>query len=327
MHKLTDDEKLELQKKLLLLGAKDFTSDFFNTEEYKELRHDMMDHLDTYDDERIRFKLLPMSTVLKAGKYVIDKHTRGINIKVAYTNLDFLRSDVIARYSEKPKRYEYDEMIRFIEDNVQQIDITDVPIMYEGSDKHNGFAAYTYFFGTDNIDLAFYKKLGAFLSKIKLEGSCNENTQLTYVHELYHGLLGRNKGAVNNLLHNETLPIFMEKVAASDLDSSERLLNLRTLDRLLNTKNNIMIKTKNDFFNNDRLGTITNEGYIISTLLATALFDVYEHGTSQTQRKIDDAINKVLVGDGQLEDVFDKYEATEEKGSILVRKQLKQYSK
>ncbi len=322
---MNNEEKKEIQKQLLLTGATDYTSDFFDTSEYNTLKHTAMDYLDKLNDERLKFKHLPMSTVLKAGKFVIDKHTRGISLKVPYTNCDFLRTDVIAKFGEEPKKYQYDEIVKFIDENAERLDVTDIPVHCDMSNNDNGFASSTFFFGTNSVIPSFYEKLNYYVSRIELSGACDENKQMVYVHELYHALLGRNKGSINNLLHNEALSIFMEKVAALDLDDSKHLLDLSTLDRLLDIKTNIMSKIKNEFYDDDYLATISKEKYIISTLLATALFDTYEQGTSATQRNIDNAINKVLIGDGQLEDVFDKYEATEEKGSILVRKQMKEF--
>ena len=322
---MNNEEKKEIQRQLLLTGATDYTSNFFDTSEYNTLKHTAMDYLDKLNDERLKFKNLPMSTVLKTGKFVIDKHTRGISLKVPYTNCDFLRTDVIAKFGEEPKKYQYDEIVKFINENVERLDVTDIPVHFDMSSNDNGFASSTFFFGTNSVIPSFYEKLDYYVSGIELSGACDENKQMVYVHELYHALLGRNKGSINNLLHNEALSIFMEKVSTLDLDDSKRLLDLRTLYRLLDIKTNIMFKIKNDFYDNDRLETMEYEKYIISTLLATALFDTYEHGTSQTQRNIDDAINKVLIGDGQLEDVFEKYDATEEKGSILVKKQMKEF--
>ena len=325
MDKFTDEEKLVLQGQLLLIDADKYTSDFFDTDEYKALRHTTMDYLDKIRDKRIIFKLLPMSTVLKSGKFVVDKHTRGISIKVSYANSDLLKTEVIAKFGEEPKKYQYDEIIRFINENAERLDVTDIPVHYEQSKNALAGITATLFYNQSKEILPFYKKLGYNVSEITLTSSCNEFTSVAYIHELYHALLNRNKGSINNLLHNKALSIFMEKVAALDLDNSKDLLNKVKLCRLLDIKNYIMLKTKNDFYDNNHFDTITYETYIISTLLATALFDTYEHGTSQTQRNIDDAINKVLIGDGQLEDVFEKYDATEEKGSILVKKQIKEF--
>ena len=71
-----------------------------------------------------------------------------------------------------------------------------------------------------------------------------------YVHEMTHALVNRNKGIVKNMLLNEMLPMFMEKVASYDLNNElldkvilNRLLSTkRALDNIDNSKNNSYLK-------------------------------------------------------------------------------------
>ena len=138
---------------------------------------------------------------------------------------------------------------------------------------------------------------------------------------MYHALSKRNKGYTNNYLYDETLSIFMERVAA--LDINENLVNPAILRRTLAIKDDIINLTHNEFYEESYNSIIEPKKYILSFLLATSLFNTYIHSSTKGKRQIDNEINKVLMGYQQLEDILEKYEITEEKGSSIVKRQIK----
>ena len=111
MIKLSENELNILHKKMLFHGHKTYTSDFFATQEYKRLRYSAIDHLNASWDNRLSFHFCSINDILKAGKYVVEKHTNGINIRVPYTNNDYLTSMVIAKFGTNPKTKKYDKII------------------------------------------------------------------------------------------------------------------------------------------------------------------------------------------------------------------------
>ena len=325
MIKLSENELNILHKKMFFHGHKTYTSDFFATKEYKRLRYSTIDHLNTRWDNRLSFHFCSINDILKAGKYVVEKHANEINIRVPYTNNDYLTSMVIAKFGTNPKPKKYDKIIRFIKNHVEWIDATNIPVYLNTDNEPSGSCIFQSFYSFKDLDQTFLEKLPVYLSEIILLGPCQDNQKMTYIHELYHALLNRNKGSVYNKLHDEALSIFMEKVGAMDLDDTKHLLTLRTLYRLLDLKECIMKKTYLEYTQENGPSIIDFETYIISTLLATALFHTYKNGSNSTRKEIDSAINQVLLGNGIIEDVFQRFEATEEKGSVLVRKQLKKF--
>ena len=61
--------------------------------------------------------------------------------------------------------------------------------------------------------------------------------------------------------------------------------------------------------------------------MASALFNVYLHSSNKGKKQIDDEINKVLMGTQKLEDIFDKYEITPERGTNIIKRQIKTLNK
>lgn len=325
MINLNNEELDSLQKNMLLYGYQEYTTNFFDTNEYKKLRYSAIDNLKVQQDSRLSFKFCPINDVLKAGKYIIKKHTQEINIRVPYTNNDHLTSRIVAKFGPDPKQKKYDKIVEFIKNEIELIKVTDIPVYLNTSSTPNGRCTFDAFYNFQDLNKTFFEKLPVCLNEIALLGPCNENLKMTYIHELYHALLNRNKGSVYNKLHDETLSIFMEKVGALDLDDTKHLLTLRTLYRLLNLKECIMKKTYQEYIEEEALNILDYETYIISTLLATDLFHTYQKGSHKTKKEIDNAINQVLIGNGMLEDVFQKFEVNEEKGSALIRKQLNRF--
>ena len=323
---LTDKEKKKLKTIMAVYGYSEYETNFFKTDEYKRLRIDMLDNLPVLNDKRLKFKFCDKSEVLSAGRYVLDKHCDGIDLKIPYTNGDDLETQIISRFGEKPSVESYDEIIEYIKNNIELVRVTDIPLYLDSCKGRNGITTTTWFYSSKDLEESFFEKLPVCTHRISVCGPCDELAKTIYVHEMYHALLNRHKGSVNNLLNSEFLPIFMEKVAAYDLDGSGNLLELRNLYRLLSIKENIIEKTHDEFNDQNAEGIITCEGYIITGLLATDLFNIYMRGSNRLRKEIDSSINEVLMGNGVIEDVIDKYEVTLEKGSKIMKKQLKHFS-
>ena len=213
-----------------------------------------------------------------------------------------------------------DEIIEFVQNNMDLKKVTDIPLFSDLSSNRNGYTAYSPFYKNFQ-NLKYYEKLPHIIVAIGLKGSSDDFAKGIYVHEMYHALGKRNKGYTNNYLYDETLSIFMERVAALDLD--ENLVKPAILRRTLAIKNDIINLTHNEFFEESYNSIIKPKKYIISFLLATALFNTYSHSSNKGKRQMDNEINKVLMGYQQLEAVLEKYEITEEKGSSIVKRQIK----
>lgn len=317
---LNKSELLEFEKILALGGFNTYKSAYFDSENYKKLRTAFLDNLPKVNVAYPNIKFCSLSKVKQAGKEIVNKHTNNIDIKVPYSFEDELESALIETFGPNPEEDKMDEIIEFVQNNMDLKKVTDIPLFSDLSSNRNGYTAYSPFYKNFQ-NLKYYEKLPHIIVAIGLKGSSDDFAKGIYVHEMYHALGKRNKGYTNNYLYDETLSIFMERVAALDLD--ENLVKPAILRRTLAIKNDIINLTHNEFFEESYNSIIKPKKYIISFLLATALFNTYLHSSNKGKRQMDNEINKVLMGYQQLEAVLEKYEITEEKGSSIVKRQIK----
>lgn len=317
---LNKSELLEFEKILALGGFNTYKSAYFDSENYKKLRTAFLDNLPKVNVAYPNIKFCSLSKVKQAGKEIVNKHTNNIDIKVPYSFEDELESALIETFGPNPEEDKMDEIIEFVQNNMDLKKVTDIPLFSDLSSNRNGYTAYSPFYKNFQ-NLKYYEKLPHIIVAIGLKGSSDDFAKGIYVHEMYHALGKRNKGYTNNYLYDETLSIFMERVAALDLD--ENLVKPAILRRTLAIKNDIINLTHNEFFEESYNSIIKPKKYIISFLLATALFNTYSHSSNKGKRQMDNEINKVLMGYQQLEAVLEKYEITEEKGSSVVKRQIK----
>lgn len=321
---LDNEELFEFQKILKHGGFKTYQNAFFDSDNYKTLRAFLLDNLPKANVNYPNIHFCSIAKVKEIGKIVIDKHTNGVDIKVPYSFQDELGTALIEKFGMNPNGNQLNDIIAFIKNNIELKDVTDIPLFSDISDEQNAFVSYPRFYNIFT-SLNYFEQLPNILTSIELKGEVNDFSKGMYVHEMYHALSKRNKGYTDNYLYDETLSIFMEKVTALDIDES--LIIPANLRRLILVKDNIIHLTLNDFYEESYRSIIEPQKYILSSLLATSLFNTYLHSTNKGRREIDNEINKVLTGNQILEDVLQKYEATPEKGVSLVKMQTKKYTK
>ena len=322
---ITEDEKRDLKTKMLVDGCLEYETDFFDTNAYKNLRTTMLDYLPTCNKKIFDFKLLPKSEILKAGRYVIDKHFGKIDLRVPFANGDELESKIVAIFGCNPKKEKYDNIINYINNQVELVRVTDIPVYLNTAAEKNGYVFTTYFYENKIMGEDYYKKLPACVREIAIEGNCDDDAKSIYVHEMTHALVNRHKGNVRNLLNNEALSIFMEKVAAQDIDQSGFLLDIKNLNRILHNKHCLLDRELFIFRDELFKDILKDETYLLSTIQATALFNTYSKGSNKTRNEIDKAVGNIFTGEEVLEDVLDHYEASLEKGSKIMQRQIKKY--
>lgn len=309
-----------------LYGYKTNVTDFFETNSYKKLREVMLDNLPFGDLRRFSFDFYPLSEVLSSGKYVIDKHFGNLDLRVKYAKGDEFETRLVAMFGTNPKPDKYDDIIDFINNQIDLINVTAIPVsLNTNSDITGGYTSTSYFYGIDQMNEDYYKKLPVCIKGISLEGACNENVKCTYVHEMAHALINRHKYNINNYLNTETFSIFMEKVAAEDIDSSGELLDMKSFYRIIQSKNNMLDMEIRKFNEMDYTDILEDQKYIISTLHATALFQTYLKGSNKIKKEINSSLGKVIMGIDTLEEVLDHYDATLDRGTNIMKRQIKRY--
>ena len=323
-----EDKKMTfLEAKMLSCGYKTKESNFFQSKEYIELVNQFIRYFPDYYAKDMVSDICTLKHIKDFGRDFIDVYTYGTDSRVRYANMDSLTSELHYYFGEKPEEDQYEEISNYINNNVELLRVCDVPVELNMDDTRNGFAGLTLFYGTSDVSEEFYKIVKPAIVKIGLKGRCDALTNCTYVHEMYHALAYSHKGSIENLLHDEVLSIFMEKVASLDLDDQGLFEEAKELSRLQNNKLLVLLREQNIFLNENEEDIITYEDYIESTTLATALFHTYKYGNNDIRKEIIDSINGIFKEEHTLEDVLQKYEATPEKGSKIMRRRIKKLSK
>lgn len=311
-----------------LYGYESYDTDYFETNDYKGLREEMLNNLPYGNLRRFNFKNYPLSDIVSAGKFVIDKHFGNLDLRVKYSNGDDFESRLIALFGPNSDPSKNDDIISYIENQIELVRVTDIPIhLNTNCDIPNGYTCVTYFYEIDKMNEDYFKKLPICTKEIGIEGMCNENIKCMYVHEMAHALINRHKKNIKNLLNTETFSIFMERVAANDLDSSGDLLDMKMFYRIVQCKNDMLHMELKKFNEKPFIELLENQRYLISTLLATSLFDTYFKGSNRLKKEIDFELGKVISGEAILEDVLDNYEASLDNGTKIMKRQIKKYQK
>lgn len=126
----------------------------------------------------------------------------------------------------------------------------------------------------------YREKLLIPFSHITLGDNLTPLSTATYIHEIAHVQTESHIGYTEDFYLKEVISIFLEKLAALELDSSGELLRIsekmrfRYLSELLSLYKNPNLAIKFGFINQEQL--FNNSCYINSTLLATKLFDNYQ---------------------------------------------------
>ncbi|MBR3230028.1 MAG: hypothetical protein IKF91_04290 [Bacilli bacterium] len=323
---LNEEDNKRLKKKILIGGFSSYETDYFNSNSYRSLRQTMLENL-PHNNFELNIPFCPKNEIIKAGRYIIDKHFGNLDLRVRFADGDDMESQLYAIFGPNPTPDKYEDIIRYLNNQIRLLRVTDIPVYLNCSHKANGYVSSTYFYEINDMEEEYFKKLPDCVREIGLEGPCNEDTKCTYVHEMAHALINRHKGSIQNLLNTEAFSIFMEKVAAGDLDSEGKLLDFKEIDRLLQIKQNILDNEVLEYNERNFLGALQDKQYIISTLHATALFNTYSKSNKKVKKEIDTSLGKVICGEETLESVLDRYEASLDRGTRIMNRQIKEYQK
>ncbi len=145
---------------------------------------------------------------------------------------------------------------------------------------------------------------------IELGRNLNLLSVPTYAHEIVHMEVDQNIGGVEDLLNREVLSIFLEKVAALNVDSSGKVLKLSERIRLYD----LIVYLKVLMLPEKLVGMdkrIDSLMYLKSTLIAEKLFDMYMSERKEKDRdKYIDDVNAIIEGKMTVEEMISKRRIT-----------------
>ena len=209
--------------------------------------------------------------------------------------------------------------MNFVLKKSKRIDVAKIEPKYSIKSRNNGWSA-GYLPYKENIDLKILRKTPYICLGIGMENQGDEISFSVLVHEYTHALVNRHKGIIENCAHNELLSIFLELLAVHEQEPSGKLLNVALTARLEGIRESVLRLNLEK-----QLGFVEDYKavYIDSTIYAMDLLDMYIHTSINGKKAILNEIKKTLAGDRTLEDTLEKLGASEERGSQIMRTQVK----
>lgn len=159
-------------------------------------------------------------------------------------------------------------------------------------------------------------------SEVLLGDNLTDLSIATYVHELGHILTESIPGYATDFYNKEVISIFLEKLAALELDSTGTLLKISERMRFAHLYQMIKSLKKQSTLGFEQ--SLANSVYVNSTLLATCLFDKYQNGTLEEQKDIISSIQQVFDGQITVEDLLTAQGITldQSKNPELIKKHI-----
>ncbi|MBR3198724.1 MAG: hypothetical protein IKG27_01770 [Bacilli bacterium] len=319
--KANEHTKNIIKKELAIGGFKKFDYPFLNTREYERLLIDMTKSKKTRC-RNARLNSETMSEINKKGKLFISTVTEDINTKIPYLNTkdDSLEIHFLEKNEENTiNDNNYIDFMNFVLKKSKKTDIIKIPIEYFGKKGKNGWSV-TYLPYRESIDLNILGEAPYISMGIGMENQGDELSFSVLVHEYTHTLINRHKGIVENYANDELLSIFMELLSAHEQDQDGRLLNAALISRLEAIRKNII---KLNLEKQDGYLPDIKAVYINSTIYAIDLLDMYIRTSIKGKKAILNEIKKTLVGERTLEETLIKLDASEERGSQIIRTKVK----
>lgn len=263
--------------------------------------------------------LKPSQKLIKAYQYLTELDITGGKLylkpttkKKAYNDtLSFFEKHFklhkILYYDEKDNfnkmqstnKLSLDELIIFFNKLGQLINPFELPTKY--IDYNEFYAEIVFFNDWPNIDKLLKKVPRLFLG-IFLSSKITNITCPSYVHELTHTQIDSIRGTSLNYYNSEILPIFLELLSSYETDPSGK--SLLTTDFF---RHSLLIECiKQVIYPNNQSyeEKLINNSYIISTLKAYKLFDIYYKNSKELKEFIIKYIQNIFDGKNNIEQLL-----------------------
>ena len=240
------------------------------------------------------------------------------NVDIKKDAKDFFKDNLITLHSiliEKPlettlliddvnsnRVKNYEELLSRIYDASKEETPYNIPIVYdEELDSDFGFLNWE-LYAFDNEE--FLRKLKPIYKNIEISPYKTKYSSIAYIHELVHTQVDTVKKSINKYYNGEVASIFFEMVAAMQKDKSGKLLRDAMLVRYAELLSNIQLLKMNKNKKKRFEDCITYSMYIVSSLKANKLFDIYLESNSITRSVIMNKMQLVFNGKITLESVL-----------------------
>ena len=168
----------------------------------------------------------------------------------------------------------------------------------------------------------FIKQIPTVFYEIRLSAAVSCVTASLYAHEIAHSQLKRNKQMILDMQNEEVIPIFLEKLIASQIENTGALVQKVEETRFKELYSAFLVLDNPLFASFQQ--RISASKYIVSTLKATNLFDKYINGSEKQKQIILSGIQEIFDGSKKVESFLDSQNITFENSNnlSLIRKHL-----
>lgn len=275
---------IELDDKLLRVG--EYLDDIFDKE--FSIKYD----LDLKKDLNSEAKKFFKNNQITFHKVLLEKESEVKKVLDDFDNKDIKT---------------YGELYERIIDATKFSSAYNIPIKYRDVDDYMYGSLFWRLYSLNNED--FLSIMNPIFNSVELSIYKTKLSYLAYIHELVHSQVDSVKYNIENYYNSEIASIFFERVAALQYDST--LLELCTLERYQSLLGSIC----NLLDSKDIEKNIISSTYIISTLKAEKLFDIYLESNDITRSVIMNKMQMLMDGKTTLENILKEMDITIENSS------------
>ena len=275
---------IELDDKLLRVG--EYLDDIFDKE--FSIKYD----LDLKRDLKSEAKKFFKNNQITFHKVLLEKESEVKKVLDDFDNKDIKT---------------YGELYERIIDATKFSSAYNIPIKYRDVDDYMYGSLFWRLYSLNNED--FLSIMNPIFNSVELSIYKTKLSYLAYIHELVHSQVDSVKYNIENYYNSEIASIFFERVAALQYDST--LLELCTLERYQSLLGSIC----NLLDSKDIEKNIISSTYIISTLKAEKLFDIYLESNDITRSVIMNKMQMLMDGKTTLENILKEMDITIENSS------------
>ena len=276
---------IELNDKLMRIG--EYLEDIFNND--ISIRYDLEFKKDIKSEAKKFFK----NNLITFHKILLEKPNEIEKVLEDFNNRDIKT---------------YDEMYERIMDATKLSSAYNIPIRYRDADDYMYGSLLWRLYSLNNED--FLKIMNPIFNRVELSIYKTKLSYLAYVHELVHSQVDSVKYNIENYYNGEVASIFFERVAAYQKGDST-LLKLCTLERYQSLLGSMCSLIETD----DIEKNIISSTYIVSTLKAEKLFDIYLESNSITRSVIMNKMQLLMDGKITLESILKEMDINFENSS------------
>ena len=255
--------------------------------------------------------------LLRVGEYLDDIFDKEFSIKYDFKNNQITFHKVLLEKESEVKKVlddfdnkdikTYGELYERIIDATKFSSAYNIPIKYRDVDDYMYGSLFWRLYSLNNED--FLSIMNPIFNSVELSIYKTKLSYLAYIHELVHSQVDSVKYNIENYYNSEIASIFFERVAALQYDST--LLELCTLERYQSLLGSIC----NLLDSKDIEKNIISSTYIISTLKAEKLFDIYLESNDITRSIIMNKMQMLMDGKTTLENILKEMDITIENSS------------